>query len=106
MINNIPRKFLLDENIQLRSMAKLPYNTINLRDLLAEKGMKKTGVDDWQVLELARNNGYTIVTLDRNMVAKACSMNQDVIYSRNGKNNSKKMFLIMGSLTMPFKFAD
>ena len=105
MINNMPRKFLLDENIQLRSRAKLPYNTINLRDLLAEKGMR-TGIDDWQVLELARNNGYTIVTLDRNMVAKACSMNQDVIYSRNGKNNSKKMFLIMGSLTMPFKFAD
>ena len=105
MINNMPRKFLLDENTQLRSRAKLPYNTINLRDLLAEKGMR-TGIDDWQVLELARNNGYTIVTLDRNMVAKACSMNQDVIYSRNGKNNSKKMFLIMGSLTMPFKFAD
>ncbi len=105
MINNMPRKFLLDENTQLRSRAKLPYNTINLRDLLAEKGMR-TGIDDWQVLELARNNGYTIVTLDRNMVAKACSMNQDVIYARNGKNNSKKMFLIMGSLTMPFKFTD
>ena len=105
MINNVPRKFLLDENTQLRSRAKLPYNTINLRDLLAGKGMR-TGIDDWQVLELARNNGYTIVTLDRNMVAKACSMNQDVIYARNGKNNSKKMFLIMGSMTMPFKFAD
>jgi predicted nuclease of predicted toxin-antitoxin system len=105
MINNVPRKFLLDENTQLRSRAKLPYNTINLRDLLAEKGMR-IGIDDWQVLELARNNGYTIVTLDRNMVAKACSMNQDVIYARNGKNNSKKMFLIMGSLTMQFKFSD
>ncbi len=106
MITNMPRKFLLDENSQLRTSAKMPYNTINLRELLAEKGMRKTGVDDWQVLELARHNGYTIVTLDRNMVAKACTMNQDVVYVRNGKDKSKKMVLIMGSMTLPFKFVD
>ena len=85
-------KFLLDENITVLDEF-LPENVINVRELYYQKGLRQYGIEDVDLLNLAKVNGYIVITKDSGMVLRANRRNLDIVFV-DGGGYGKRWYLI------------
>ena len=74
-------KLLLDENCQSVGIEELNRLNINADDFLKNNGHKK-GLDDDKLLQLATEQGFTIVTRDRGLALSALKQKIRIILVR------------------------
>lgn len=85
-------KFVLDENITILDQY-LPDNVINVRELYYRNGLRQFGIEDRDLLKLARTLNYVVITKDTGMVIRASYTQQDIVFV-DGPHYGKKWYLI------------